>query len=188
MVACLTPSNVAARHGERKVSKHQELSGRVKWFNDAKGFGFVVADETGPEILIHINVLKDFGYDSVDAGAAIVLLAQESKRGLQAVKILSIEDSDSPPKERRREFTENPVEIDSESFRPARIKWFDKVRGFGFANIFGNPEDIFIHMEVLRQGGIVDLQPGEAISIRVTDGPRGKVAAEIRAWDVANKY
>jgi CspA family cold shock protein len=68
---------------------------------------------------------------------------------------------------------------------PARVKWFDKAKGFGFANVFGKPEDVFIHIEVLRRSGLADLQPGEALAIRVVEGKRGRMAMEVNAWESA---
>ena len=70
---------------------------------------------------------------------------------------------------------------------PARVKWFDKGKGFGFANVFGRSEDVFLHIEVLRQSGLSDLQPGEALAMRVIDGKRGRMAAEVLAWEAAIK-
>ena len=68
---------------------------------------------------------------------------------------------------------------------PARIKWFDKAKGFGFANVFGRPEDVFIHIEVLRRSGFADLQPGEAVTMKVIDGRRGRLATLVAPWDAA---
>ena len=68
-----------------------------------------------------------------------------------------------------------------------RVKWFDKVKGFGFANVFGRPEDVFIHIEVLRRSGFADLGPGEAIGLRVIEGKRGRMAAQVTSWETALK-
>ncbi|MEP5090150.1 MAG: cold shock domain-containing protein, partial [Paracoccaceae bacterium] len=67
----------------------------------------------------------------------------------------------------------------------ARVKWFDKGKGFGFANVFSQPEDVFLHVEVLRRSGLADLQPGEALALRVVEGKRGRMAAEVFAWEAA---
>ena len=75
--------------------------------------------------------------------------------------------------------------LDSLPLRPARVKWFDKSKGFGFANIFGYSEDVFIHIEVLRHSGFADLAIGEALCLRIVEGPRGLMAAQIAAWDAA---
>ena len=68
---------------------------------------------------------------------------------------------------------------------PARVKWFDKSKGFGFANVFGRPEDVFLHIEVLRRSGLADLQPGEAVTLRVVDGARGRMAVQVTSWESA---
>ncbi len=160
--------------------------GQVKWFDPAKGFGFVVAETGGPDILLHANVLRNFGQSSVaDGGAGIEIIVQETTRGgMQATEVLSID----PPAEGEVDEGEHgpPVPDLSEAgpMEPARVKWFDKGKGFGFANVFGRPEDVFIHVEVLRRSGLADLQPGEAICLRVIDGKRGgRMAAIVTAWD-----
>ncbi|WP_300513079.1 cold-shock protein [Aliiroseovarius sp.] len=158
------------------------LRGQVKWFDPAKGFGFVVADSGGPDILLHANVLRNFGQGSVADGAGIEIIVQETTRGMQATEVLSID----PPAEGEVEPGENGAAPDlSEAgpVEPARVKWFDKGKGFGFANVFGRPDDVFIHVEVLRRSGLADLQPGEAICLRVIDGKRGRMAAVVTAWD-----
>ena len=66
---------------------------------------------------------------------------------------------------------------------PARVKWFDRGKGFGFANTFGRLEDVFIHIEVLRHCGYTDLKPAEAIGLRVIDRPHGRIAVEVVPWE-----
>lgn len=165
-----------------------EVAGRVKWFDPGKGFGFVVAETGGPDILLHANVLRNFGQGSVADGARVRLRVQQTPRGIQAVEVLEITAPDP---------TEGPVledaaglstdEVASLPLEPGRVKWFDKAKGFGFANIFGSATDIFIHIEVLRRSGLADLQPGEAVGLKVVDGRRGRMAIEVAAWEKAVK-
>jgi len=164
----------------------RHLAGLVKWFDPGKGYGFVVADDGGPDILLHVNVLRNFGQSSVADGARIEIVAHRTERGEQAVEVVSI----TPPERAEGPVLSDFAEIDPEGLRalplePARVKWFDKAKGFGFANAFGKPEDVFLHIEVLRQSGLADLQPGEALAMRVVEGKRGRMAAEVRAWEAA---
>ena len=162
------------------------VRGSVKWFDPSKGFGFIVADSGGPDILLHVNALRNFGQSSVCDRAGIVVSVQQTQRGLQAVEVFEV----TPPVDEGGD-GEGALEADADlgaglPLEPARIKWFDKVKGFGFANVFGRPEDVFIHMEVLRRSGFAELQPGEAVGLRITDGERGRMAVAIASWETAS--
>jgi len=164
------------------------VSGHVKWFDPVKGFGFVIAEEGGPDILLHANVLRNFGQSSVADAARIEIFAQRTDRGVQATEVLSIAPPEQPATSSLADFEH----LDSEQMRaaplqPARVKWFDKSKGFGFANVFGRDEDVFVHVEVLRRSGLADLQPGEALALRVIDGRRGRMATEVCAWEAATR-
>ena len=166
----------------------RQVQGQVKWFDPGKGFGFVVSEGGGPDILLHANVLRNFGQGSVVDGSAITIVVQDTQRGLQAIEVLFIqppECDDTVPLRDMVEFT--PEDIASRAVEPARVKWFDKGKGFGFANIFGNNDDVFIHVEVLRRSGLSDLQSGEAVGLRMVDGERGRMAIEIIGWEAAIK-
>jgi cold shock protein len=154
------------------------VRGRVKWFDITKGYGFVVADDQQGDILLHSNVLRVFGFTSVAEGAEIVVEVQKTERGRQAVEVVDIlpsaETALAPEVEEGTDTT--PLE-------PARVKWFDRGKGFGFVNIFGRPEDVFLHMEVLRQFGYGEVTAGDVLAVRVTEGPRGPRVYEVRSWD-----
>lgn len=162
------------------------VEGRVKWFDPSKGFGFIVSDVGGPDILLHANVLRNFGQSSVADGARITVLMQMTQRGAQAVEVVEIvppvQDSGTP----LEDLVEGDLaELAALPLLPARVKWFDKAKGFGFANVFGKPEDVFIHVEVLRRSGFADLAPGEAVCLRVIEGKRGQMAAQVLSWESA---
>lgn len=163
------------------------VRGLVKWFDPSKGFGFIVSDNGGPDILLHVNVLRNFGQSSVADGARVEVVTHHTERGVQAVEIITItppERSDTPILSDFADIA--PEDLSLTPLEPARVKWFDKGKGFGFANVFGKPEDVFLHIEVLRLSGLADLQPGEALAVKVIDGKRGRMAAEVQAWEAAN--
>jgi CspA family cold shock protein len=162
------------------------IRGNVKWFDTTKGFGFIVADCGGPDILLHANVLRNFGQGSVADGAGIEVFVQLTPRGKQAVEIVSIQQPEGVSMALIEDLSpEVAAQVPNLPIEPARVKWFDKGKGFGFANVFGRPEDIFIHIEVLRQSGLAELQPSEAIGLRIIDGRRGRMAVQVLSWEAA---
>ena len=114
-------------------------------------------------------------------GAEIVLRVQVTERGRQAVEVLDIVPT--APSDGRRRRSCVPETEAAGPLEPARVKWFDRVKGFGFVNIYGRPEDVFLHMETLRQYGYGEVVAGDVLAVRVTAGPRGPMVYEVRSWD-----
>lgn len=164
-----------------------EVWGQIKWFDPARGFGFINSDEGGPDILLHANVLRNFGRSSVIEGARIHALVTQTERGKQAVEVLEVLAPDADAGAAIPDLAGRSCrELSSLPLRPARVKWFDKSKGFGFANVFGEAEDVFLHIEVLRRYGFSDLVAGEAVALRVMDGQRGPMAAMLAHWDAGH--
>lgn len=159
------------------------IKGHVKWFDPTKGFGFIVPEDGGKDVLLHANVLRNFGQGSVADGAEIEIEVQETDRGLQAVSVVDIivvADTVPPLRDMEELSAEDIAKVEVE---PARVKWFDKAKGFGFANVFRDPEDVFVHIDVLRRSGLANLQAGEAIGLRLFNGERGRMAIDVVTWD-----
>ncbi|WP_138933794.1 cold-shock protein [Roseovarius arcticus] len=166
----------------------RRVRGHVKWFDPVKGFGFVLAEDGGGDILLHANVLRNFGQSSVADDAVVDLDVQSTDRGVQATAVHDIQPPDGAQFQGLADFDDiDPSVLLAAPLVPARIKWFDKAKGFGFANTFGENGDVFLHLEVIRRSGLADLQPGEALAIRVIDGKRGRMAAEVSGWESATK-
>ncbi len=166
--------------------QQREVAGVVKWFDASKGFGFLTDPDGGSDILLHANVLRNFGQSSVAEGSGVRAMVQQTPRGIQAVEIISIDPPAAEPMPAIADLcTATPEEVARLPLLPARVKWFDKAKGFGFANVFEQKADVFLHIEVLRHSGFSDLAVGEAIALRVVDGRRGMMAAQVLSWERA---
>ena len=162
------------------------LTGTIKWFDPVKGFGFIVSDEIDMDILLHANVLRNFGQSSIADGVEIKVIAHRSDRGIQASEVLSVA---SPRSFNTFGYGEmdalDDVALSEIELQPGRIKWFDKAKGFGFANVFRKSADIFVHIDVLRRCGLSGLVAGEGVALRVVEGERGLMAVAILSWEAA---
>ena len=159
----------------------KRVFGHVKWFDIDKGFGFLVLEDGGGDVLLHANVLKNFGRTSVSEDTKIEFEFLETDKGIQVSKIYNILNSEDIKNPKENDHSVN--KINDFDLHPARVKWFNKSKGFGFANIFKSNDDIFLHIETLKRSGLSDLETGEAIVLAVTEGPRGKMADTILTWD-----
>ena len=179
------PSDAAARAAQSEERPHGlvEIAGRVKWFDAAKGYGFIVPDSGEADVLIHVTVLRRDGFSAIREGARVVAEAQRRERGLQVFRVISVTEPDAsfaahPPPARTRAQARSVG-----AFEIVIVKWFNRARGFGFLTRGEGTEDIFVHMETLRRYGFVDPKPGDSMLARFGPGPKGLMAAEVRPLD-----
>ena len=167
------------------------ITGRVKWFDATRGFGFLVSDEIDGDVLLHFSVLREHGRRSVPEGAVIECVPVRLDRGLQAKKVISIDTSTALPQQTRSsipaaERADRKALADSAGeFEPVEVKWFNRVRGYGFVKRpdESGGEDVFVHMETVRTSHLPELQPGQMLEARIAPSSKGLTAIELRESD-----
>jgi CspA family cold shock protein len=164
------------------------LTGTMKWFDATRGFGFLVSDEADGDILVHFSVLKEHDRRSLPEGALVECLVVEQERGLQARKVLSIDLSQAVmPEPQRASGASSAERIDPSAlldlageFESVRVKWFNRLKGYGFlVREEADGQDIFVHMETVRRGGLADLAPDQPLRARIAAGRKGPLAVEV---------
>jgi CspA family cold shock protein len=156
-----------------------EITGVVKWFDVAKGFGFIVPDNGMQDVLLHVTCLRRDGYQTILEGTRIVALIQKRDRGYQAFRILSMDQSTAVHPSQLPPVKTHVQVTPTSGLERVLVKWFNRTKGFGFLTRGEGTEDIFIHMETLRRFGMTELRPGQTVLIRFGNGDKGLMAAEI---------
>lgn len=156
-----------------------EVTGRVKWYDPAKCYGFIEPDDGQSDIFLHVTCLNACGYQRARAGARVHFEALSRKTRVQAFRILNMDEStatDKPPPQPARQVMVKP----ESGWELAKVKWVNRVRGFGYLTRGENTPDIFVDLETLGRFGLAEIRPDQSVDVRWGLGSKGVMAAELR--------
>ena len=173
-----------------EIEPLERITGVVKWFDATRGFGFVTADGEGGDVLVHFSILREHGRRTLPEGARIECFAARRERGLQCRRVLAIDlttatgpDADAAAQRNAERIDPTRLIVQAGEFEAVTVKWFNRLKGYGFLVRGGDSQDIFVHMETVRRAGIVDLMPEQRLLARIAEGRKGPLAVIVAAED-----
>jgi cold shock protein len=162
------------------------LSGKIKWFNRTKGFGFVIPDDGTSDVFLPLVVLERSGFSEAPDGASVVFEWMQGPKGRAVTQILDLDASTAAPRmpregrPRSRDNGDGYEAAGPKESRDGVVKWYDPARGFGFILPNDGGKDIFVHVTALRRSGLEGLEPGQPVRMMVSQARRGREASSIQ--------
>ncbi len=149
-----------------------EGKGTVKFFNPQKGFGFIVRDDGGEDVFVHISAVEQAGLTDLADGQPLEFTLVD-RGGRIAATNLRIEGE--------------PMAVERTSQGPQRqltgekasgtVKFFNAMKGFGFIQRDDGQPDAFVHISAVERAGIPTLNEGDRLEFELEVDRRGKYAA-----------
>jgi CspA family cold shock protein len=152
-----------------------EAKGVVKFFNGQKGFGFIVRDDGGEDVFVHISAVEQAGLTGLAEGQPLEFTLVD-RGGRVSATDLKI-DGDPLPVEERAPRERGPQRELTGEKASGTVKFFNATKGFGFITRDDGQPDAFVHISAVERAGMISLNEGDRIEFELEVDRRGKTAA-----------
>ena len=146
--------------------------GTVKFFNAAKGFGFIQQDEGGEDVFVHISAVERAGLEGLAEGQQLEFTLVDRGGKVSASDLVAVGDVIAVPK---REVTPQR-ELTGER-ATGTVKFFNAMKGFGFITRDDGQPDAFVHISAVKNSGLDELAEGDRLEFDIEVDRRGKYSA-----------
>ena len=155
-----------------------EGKGVVKFFNQQKGFGFIVRDDGGEDVFVHISAVEQAGLTGLAEGQPLEFTLVD-RGGRVSATDLKIEGEPLPVPERgaREGGDRGPQRQLTGEKATGTVKFFNAMKGFGFISRDDGQPDAFVHISAVERAGMVSLNEGDRLGFELEVDRRGKTAA-----------
>jgi len=153
-----------------------EGKGIVKFFNPQKGFGFIVRDDGGEDVFVHISAVEQAGLTDLADGQPLEFTLVDRGGRISATNLriegepMAVERSAAPAERGpQRQLTGEKAS--------GTVKFFNSMKGFGFIQRDDGQPDAFVHISAVERAGIPTLNEGDRLEFEIEVDRRGKYAA-----------
>jgi CspA family cold shock protein len=160
-----------------------DIEVKLKWFNQPKGFGFVVPSNRDVDAFLHITTLQQAGIQTIGEGAVLICDIGYGSKGAMVRAVKSVSDLGLMPGENSEEL----VRKSGFNGMAGIVKWYKPDKGFGFVIPDDGQKDVFVHKTCLEKHGVDILIPGQRIKMAVKDVPKGREAVTIELEENAGE-
>jgi len=153
----------------------------VKWFNLSKGFGFVAPADGTSDAFLHSSVVSQAGLRDVPEGTKLLVLISDGPKGRQVLNIIqTLGMGEVPQNSMNMKMSNRPAPTGPEVEMTGSVKWFKPDKGFGFVTPDDGDRDVFVHRSVLQRAGLMHLESGQKVRMKVQTASKGREATWIQ--------
>ncbi len=155
------------------------VKARLKWFNGAKGFGFVIPEDNPVDAFLHITQLQKIGVHGLGEGAIVLCAVDYGDKGATVTEVVEILDHGVLPVGLMELDPANADVLKTKGL----VKWYKEDKGFGFVTPDDGMKDIFVHKSCLDREGIETLLAGQRVRVAFKTAPKGREAVSLSIED-----